>query len=423
MEVNLTQSYEEIRSQFPYRNFSDDFWRKKAFSDFGIGEKLFNLFHNFRMSSEERYLQLGSNFRQIRHKFKFFSPSVQLAKAAKDSSPEQFESLRKKLGVPKDCNAKFSSTALLNENFPLYSFLDPNFQILERETSSRIGSCQSGKAQHFFHSLLTSRPENLEVFQTNLFSLRDENSYLDYVEICTLWLNSKFEQKIQANLAMIERSFPGAPGSEFRRHILTRMLAFSRYSNLTDKFLQGFPYDNHKENLGRTLHYSGLMCSVIQSLKVENIEFFLSKGILFQAEDFLALIQADKSRLTDKISILETYFVPSESRCMRYGYSGSYAQWKSVKDGWGGQKEISRIAHKFLLEDQLDLFWVICRSFPEFMKKIPLRLVLQILESGHYLTARSLFRLVRNLEKKKRFVEELEPEFVLVLDFDSDLGY
>lgn len=425
MEIGLNsiQSYEEIRSQFPYRNFSDDFWRKKAFSDFGIEKKFFDLFLTFRMSSEERYLQLGLNFRQIRHKFKFFSPLVQLSKTAKNSSPEQFNQLRKKLRVTKESNAKLASVALLSENLPLYSFLDPDCRILERETSSRIGSCQSDRAQRFFHLLLTSQPENLEVFQTDLFSLRSEYSYLDYVKICTLWLDSKFEQKIQANLAMIERSFPGAPGSEFRRSILTRMLAFPRYSNLTDKFLAGFPYENYKENHGRTLHYSGLMSSVLQSLDTEKIEFFLSKGILFQAEDFLGLIQTDNSRLTEKISILKTYFNPAETRCMKYGYSGPYAQWKTSKDGWGDQKEILKVAYEFLLADQLDLFWVVCRSFPEFMKKIPLQLVLQTLEAGYYLTARSLFRLIQNVEKKRRFVEDLDPELISVLDFDSELGY
>lgn len=353
--------YEEIREKFPNEQFSDSFWKRKAFREWNIPESFFDRFFSFGMSSEERYVQLGINFRDIEHSFPFFSPWAELVNCCTYSSPGRFEKIKAKV-EPNErqlSTQRFAWCAAEQGNFSLSSYLDPTTENIFKSLCCIYGwknLCILTKSIAI--EIYLSQPENLQVFDIDFRGSTIEHDPI-IQHFVSMSLDSHSTEKIQANLKFFNRHFPDENDPK-RIELIYCMLrsTSSEYTPYIKKI-------SNQSTISKMLERKDLSClSLIGSLLSERIDKFLGFGLKLQVRDFMALSNCRKKKIVEKCNILKRYLSPDNEALFVYFDTQEPPQ---RHQGWTNQ-QIMKLAIAFAEQGEIDLLWILVERFPFILK-------------------------------------------------------
>lgn len=354
-------SYEEIREKFSDEQFSDSFWKRKALREWNIPESFFDRFRSFGMSSEERYVQLGINFRDIDHNFSFFSSWAELMNCCTYSNPERFEKFREKIDPSEHALSiqRFAWYAAEQENFSLSSYLDPTNENIFDSLCYAYGwknSCILTKSIAI--EIYLSQPENLQIFDVDFRgSVIEHDPMIQHFML--LSINSRSTEKSRANLRFFDRHFPDEKDTK-RNEVIYCMLQSPspEYTPYIEKI-------SNQTVFSEFLSKGELSSSpLIKSLLPERIDKFLGFGLKFQVCDFDILSTCRKDKIVEKCAILERYLFPGNEAF--FSYSGAKGSSRQCK-GWTNQQIID-LAISFAEQGEIDLIWILVRRFPFILK-------------------------------------------------------
>ncbi|AHH01649.1 hypothetical protein pv_82 [Pithovirus sibericum] len=403
--------YETIRSAYPERIFSDSFWKNKAFLDWNFPKERFDRFKSYNILSEERYLQIGLNFRPIQNNLKVISPQLYLKKLSRNCSIGEFEDIEKKIGSDISQRGFYAKEALDAENFKLYLHLDSerfflkgSLRVLFQESLMTNKDAEEAINSPFLFQILLSSPDDLSIFDNKIESqVTLPNGGYDQLvlKVCSMCLKSKFPEKVKRILQFFDENMPSGSGEfggdRFLFHYAMLKYRSEHYFPYVERILNQLP-DFISSEFGSNLsptdkfylssHYGGYCSSALMSLDETRINKVLNQGFLLSLYDFSQILTKENSTLLEKkILLFEKYLTPDNEE----NFVSFDENWTKGFD----KKEMENLAASLVINGELDLFDYLVCSFKEFFDQIDTDLVSKALKEGQLLMANYLICLIR----------------------------
>lgn len=402
--------YETIRLAYPERIFSDSFWKNKAFLDWKFPKERFDRFKSYGIRSEERYLQIGLNFRPIRNSLNVISPQLYLKKLSQICSIQKFEEFEKEIGSDASQRGSYAKEALEAENFALYLHLDPDKSLLKsslrvvlEESNMTNEDVEEAMNSSFLFQILLSRPEDLSVLNKKIesqISLLGGGYDQLVLKICLMCLKSKFSEKAKRIVQFFDENMPpgmeGFGGDRFLFHYAMLKHHSEHYLPYVERILNQLPefVSNEfgtdltfEDRIYLSSHFGGYCSSVLMSLDEIRIKKVLDQGFLHSVSDFSQVLTKENSVfLEKKILLFEKYLTPNNGE-----------NFISFNEGGRGfnKEEIEELALSLVKNGEIDLFDHLVQNFPEFFGQIGTKFVNEALKEGQFLMSEYLIRLIR----------------------------